>query len=108
MDSGDRVIIEAWNTVLYEKFCRFRHLLVEGLSAHSDAALDRCRYPQGARVLDIGCGFGDSTMQIAGQVGSAGEAVGMDYAALLFSGPWTALMVDPMSAYWRLPVRVRG
>lgn len=78
--SGNRVIIEAWNTVLYEKFCRFRHLLVEGLSQHSDAALDRCQYSEGARVLDVGCGFGDSTLHIAGCVGPAGEAVGVDCA----------------------------
>ncbi|MEO5671888.1 MAG: class I SAM-dependent methyltransferase, partial [Ramlibacter sp.] len=30
--------------------------------------------------LDVGCGFGDSTQRIARQVGSAGEAVGMDCA----------------------------
>lgn len=82
---GNRVIIEAWNTVLYEKFCRFRHLLVEGLSQHSDAALDRCHYSEGARVLDVGCGFGDSTLQIARCVGPAGEAVGVDCAANFIS-----------------------
>ncbi len=75
MDESNRVIVEAWNTVLYEKFCRFRHLLVEGLSQHSDAAFDRCRYPEGARVLDVGCGFGDSTLQIARRVGPAGEII---------------------------------
>jgi ubiquinone/menaquinone biosynthesis C-methylase UbiE len=80
MDDSNRVIVDAWNTVLYEKFCRFRHLLVDGLSQHSDAALDRCRYPEGARVLDVGCGFGDSTQRIAKRVGPAGEAVGVDCA----------------------------
>ena len=77
---NNRVIIEAWNTVLYEKFCRFKHLLVDGLSQHSDAAFERCRYPEGARVLDVGCGFGDSTLRIAKRVGPAGEAVGLDCA----------------------------
>lgn len=80
MDDGNRVIVEAWNTVLYEKFCRFRHLLVEGLSQHSDAAFARCKHPEGARVLDVGCGFGDSTLHIAERVGPAGEAVGVDCA----------------------------
>ncbi|HKA40540.1 MAG TPA: class I SAM-dependent methyltransferase [Burkholderiales bacterium] len=80
MDGGNRVIIEAWNTVLYEKFRRFRHLLVEGLSQHSDAALERCQHAEGARVLDVGCGFGESTLRIAGRVGPAGEAVGVDCA----------------------------
>jgi ubiquinone/menaquinone biosynthesis C-methylase UbiE len=80
MDDSNRVIVDAWNTVLYAKFRRFRHLLVEGLSQHSDAAFDRCRYPEGARVLDVGCGFGDSTLRIAKRVGPAGEAVGVDCA----------------------------
>jgi len=80
MNDSNRIVVEAWNTVLYEKFCRFRHLLVEGLSQHSDAALDRCRHPEGACVLDIGCGFGDSTLRIAKCVGPSGEAVGVDCA----------------------------
>ncbi len=80
MEDSNQVIIEAWNTVLYEKFCRFKHLLVEGLSQHSDTALDRCRYSKGERVLDVGCGFGDSTLRIAKCVGPSGEAVGVDCA----------------------------
>jgi len=81
MDNPNSTIIEAWNTVLFDKFVRFRHLLVEGLSQHSDAALERTKFPKGARVLDIGCGFGDSTLRIASRVGLNGEAVGVDCAA---------------------------
>ena len=80
MQSGNRVMVAAWNTVLYEKFCRFRHLVVEGLSQHSDAALGRCHYGAGERVLDVGCGFGSTTQRIAMSVGPAGEAVGWDCA----------------------------
>lgn len=75
------IIIEAWNTVLFEKFSRFKHLLVEGLSSHSDALLQRDLHPSGSRVLDIGCGFGDSTLRLAQAVGPEGEAVGVDCAA---------------------------
>jgi ubiquinone/menaquinone biosynthesis C-methylase UbiE len=77
-DSG---IVQAWNTVLFDKFCRFRHLLVDGLSQHSEAVLERAGYRAGERVLDIGCGFGDTTLRIARRVGSSGAAVGMDCAA---------------------------
>ena len=80
MNDSNRGIIEAWNTILFDKFCRFKHLLIDGLSSHSDAALERCRHPEGARVLDVGCGFGDSTRHIARCVGPAGEAVGVDCA----------------------------
>lgn len=81
MASANQVMIAAWNTVLFEKFCRFRHLVVEGTAQHSDAALDRCRYIASERVLDVGSGFGSTTQRIATRVGPAGEAVGWDCAA---------------------------
>lgn len=80
MATDNGIVIEAWNTVLFDKFTRFRHLLIDGLSAHSDAVLEQHPYPTGARVLDVGCGFGDSTRLIARRVGPAGEAVGVDCA----------------------------
>ena len=80
MADPNDAVVEAWNTVLFDKFQRFRHLLGDGLAAHSDAALDRHPFPPGARVLDVGCGFGDSTRAIARMVGPAGGAVGVDCA----------------------------
>ena len=74
------VVVKAWNTVLFDKFVRFKPLMIRGLSVHSDAALKRHRYPQGSRVLDVGCGFGDSTQMIAAQVGPSGSAFGVDCA----------------------------
>ena len=80
MNDND-IVIEAWNTVLFDKFLRFKHLLIAGLAGHSDELLSRRLFPPGARVLDVGCGFGDSTVRIAGEVGPKGEAVGTDCAA---------------------------
>jgi ubiquinone/menaquinone biosynthesis C-methylase UbiE len=42
--------------------------------------LRRKSYPKGARVLDVGCGFGDTTQRIAAQVSPGGAAVGVDCA----------------------------
>jgi ubiquinone/menaquinone biosynthesis C-methylase UbiE len=78
-DDND-IIIEAWNTVLFQKFVRFKHLLVAGLSGHSNELLSRQLYPKGTRVLDVGCGFGDTTLSIARAVGLSGQAVGVDCA----------------------------
>ena len=78
--ANNTIPIEAWNTVLFDKFFRFRRVLTEGLSEHGHEALRRRPYPAGARVLDIGCGFGDTTQQIAGRVGPSGTAAGVDCA----------------------------
>src|SRR5579871_2331695 len=79
--SSNEIPIEAWNTILFEKFCRFRFVLTHGLEGHSDRFLQQHPYPAGAKVLDVGCGFGDTTRQLAKQIGPAGEAAGVDCAS---------------------------
>jgi ubiquinone/menaquinone biosynthesis C-methylase UbiE len=69
---------EAWSGVLFDRFVEFRDLIVYGLKAHGDAAMQLHPPAPGDRVLDIGCGFGDTTQQLAGLVGADGEAMGMD------------------------------
>src|SRR5258708_34374509 len=73
--------IEAWNTVLFDKFCRFRHILTTGLSVHGEAAIVSAAPASGQRVLDMGCGFCDTTVSLAARVGPRGETVGVDAAA---------------------------
>ena len=87
MGANDNSIpIEAWNTVLYDKFLRFKEVVTKGLSGHSDELLRRRPYSPGARVLDVGCGFGDTTQQIARQVAPGGAAVGVDCAPNFVDG----------------------
>ena len=78
--NDNAVIVEAWNTVLFDKFSRFKHIVVGGLSNYSDAWFSRNGFPPAARVLDVGCGFGDTTIRLA-QALPRGEAVGVDCAA---------------------------
>ena len=80
-DTANTIPIEAWNTILFEKFNRFRTIVTTGLSDHSNELFRRRPYPQGARVLDVGSGFGDTAQVIAHQVGASGAAVGVDCAA---------------------------
>lgn len=80
MQDENAIAIEAWNTVLYEKFTRFRHLLTRGLAAHSDELFRRHGPRPGARLLDVGCGFGDTTLELARKAGAGGAATGVDCA----------------------------
>jgi SAM-dependent methyltransferase len=68
----------AWDGVLFDRFVTYRHLLVTSLAQHGAAAMRRFPPAKGARVLDIGCGFGDSTLQLAELVGPEGSALGVD------------------------------
>ena len=73
--------IAAWDGPLYDRFVRFREIVTTGLGAHGEAALELVPPRTGQRVLDVGCGFGDTTQRIAELVGPTGEAVGVDAAA---------------------------
>jgi ubiquinone/menaquinone biosynthesis C-methylase UbiE len=70
--------IAAWDGPLYDRFVRFRHIVTTGLAAHGEQALRLYPPRPGDRVLDIGCGFGDTTQRIAELVGDAGAATGVD------------------------------
>jgi ubiquinone/menaquinone biosynthesis C-methylase UbiE len=80
-DANDEVT-RAWNGVLFDKFTRFKQILTIGLSRHGESLIERHPPPSapGARVLDLGCGFGDMTRQLAEKLGRGGVAVGVDVA----------------------------
>jgi SAM-dependent methyltransferase len=72
--------IEAWDGPLFERFVKYRHIVVAGLKQFGDEAVRIYPPVLGSRVLDIGCGFGDTTQQLADQIGAEGLAVGVDAA----------------------------
>ena len=78
MSTANAEAIQAWDTVLFDKFLRFRDTLTTGFSVHGHAVLERFPPRPGSRVLDVGCGFGDTTLDIAKRLGEAGAAVGVD------------------------------
>lgn len=70
--------VDFWNDVLAPKFIRYRHVLEGGLSRHSALVMPRLGLPKDGRVLDLGCGFGDTAAAIAREVGKDGSVLGVD------------------------------
>ncbi len=69
---------EAWSGVLFDRFVQFRDLIVTGLEQHGKVAMRTYPPSPGDRVLDVGCGFGDGSQQLAELVGPTGEVLGAD------------------------------
>ncbi|MGO1117681.1 class I SAM-dependent methyltransferase [Rhodovibrionaceae bacterium A322] len=75
---GDAEFVEFWNDILVPKFIRFKHILVGGLTHHSEAIFPNLTVREGDSVLDVGCGFGDTALKLAHRVGPRGRVVGVD------------------------------
>lgn len=70
--------ISCWNEILVPKWNRFRHLLSGNGAIHSAIAAPWFEFHPGEKVLDIGCGYGETCLDIARLVGAEGEVVGLD------------------------------
>ena len=71
---------EAWNGPLFDVWIEYRDIVAEGLRDHGEAALVANPPREGDRVLDIGCGLGDTTLRLASIVRAAGRVHGVDVA----------------------------
>ena len=70
--------VDFWNEILVPKFINYKHVLVDGLTHHSAAIFPSLPVQTGDKVLDVGCGFGDTAMLLAYRVGPTGNVVGID------------------------------
>jgi len=70
--------VRAWDTVLFERWKQNRKVFVGALDEVTGDLFERYPPPPGGRCIDIGCGFGETTRQMAALVGSDGFALGTD------------------------------
>ena len=70
--------INFWNAILAPKFNTWRHILAGGLQLHSAKVFPALPFHSGDSVLDVGCGWGDTAIELARRVGPAGSVVGLD------------------------------
>ncbi len=75
---GNEEAVRAWDTVLYERWKKNRAVFVGALDEVTRELFDRYPPPQGGSCIDIGCGFGETTRQLAELVGPTGFALGTD------------------------------
>jgi len=76
--SPNEDFVRAWNTFLVPKFIDYRWQLTRGAARHADPLLARMEIPRGGRVLDVGCGFGESLHVLSERVGPDGSVLGID------------------------------
>jgi ubiquinone/menaquinone biosynthesis C-methylase UbiE len=70
--------VDFWNEILVPKFTKYRHVLVGGLNHHSAKIFPSLQVHEGDRAVDVGCGFGDTAIELAKRVGPTGSVLGID------------------------------
>jgi ubiquinone/menaquinone biosynthesis C-methylase UbiE len=75
---GNTEFVDFWNEVLVPKFTKYRHILVGGLAHHSAKIFPSLEVGEGDKVVDVGCGFGDTAILFAQRVGPRGSVLGID------------------------------
>lgn len=73
--------IDYWNSAAGENWTRYQDRLDAMLQPFSDAVLDLADIKPGARIMDIGCGCGATTLDAATHTGASGRALGVDISA---------------------------
>lgn len=75
--------LEHWNGPAAATLLLLRGPLEAAVRSHGLAALEASHPLPGERVLDVGCGLGETTRELARRVGPGGAALGVDIAGPL-------------------------
>lgn len=75
---GTLMQTDYWNGTAAERWIRYQRVLDRALDPFGVAALDALSLRPGQRVLDVGCGCGHTSLQLAERLGSDGYVCGID------------------------------
>jgi SAM-dependent methyltransferase len=75
-------MIEGWNDAVGKTWALLHERLDRQIEPIGRAAMARARFQPGERVLDIGCGCGEASLEIADKV-APGEVLAVDISAML-------------------------
>ena len=81
-------LVDFWNAILAPKLITYQHILVGAGRRHSNQILGSLRVGKGDDVLDVGCGFGDTAIDLANRVAPSGQVLGVDCCQSFLDQAW--------------------
>lgn len=75
LEQDQTEFVRFWNGVLVPKFVKYRHVLVGGLSQHSEAIFPKLEVNPGDKIVDAGAGFCDTAIMLADRTGATGHVM---------------------------------
>ena len=72
--------ITYWNETAAPKWIANEQMLDAQIRPLGRAAMDRAAIASGDRVIDVGCGCGETSIELASRVGASGSVIGIDIA----------------------------
>lgn len=74
---------EEWNNATGRRWLERHEAVDRQIAPFGRQAMDRADIRPGRRVLDVGCGCGETTVELARRVGDSGFVTGIDISLLL-------------------------
>lgn len=83
--SGNAAQIEHWNQAAGQTWVELQAELDDQIAGLGERALAELAPTAGERILDVGCGCGQTTLELAHRVGASGQVIGVDVSLPMLS-----------------------
>src|SRR5688572_25349292 len=77
--------IEFWNSERARKWVELQERMDALIEEFGARAIERAALAAGERVIDVGCGCGGTTLELARRVGARGSVLGVDVSNVMLS-----------------------